>query len=132
MRLFLYAIPVLYAGLFIVFPVYFFKLSYFWSVIAMFWAPSVILYAVLLPLYFLKNPAAHKAFWILFGLMIPLTTAFEYFVLWLDLWNFSEQVSRLIGLRIFGAPVEEFLFWYGATPFCLLVYLYYKRLPQNG
>jgi hypothetical protein len=56
---------------------------------------------------------------------------FEYACLGMDIWYFKDTSQLLPIPWIFGAPIEEFLFWFGATPFCLLGYLYYNRLFRD-
>lgn len=93
---------------------------YFLSTLVYFWAPVIILG------FFLHrklSPLEWRSFWIAVCILTPLTTVMEYVYLWCDIWTFSEELDPLLGIRIFGAPIEEFSFWYGATPFILLVYL---------
>ncbi len=130
MKWLLFLIPPVYAAGLIIFPVYFFKLNYFWSAVLLFWVPSALLYLASFS-YLRARPNYHKAFWVTFAVMIPVTTGFEYVALALDIWNFSEQVDKLLGWRWFGVPVEEFVFWYGCAPFCVLLYVYYKRLMEK-
>jgi hypothetical protein len=65
------------------------------------------------------------------AIFIVLSTVWEYLGLALNIWDFSEDHHKLVGLNIFGAPIEEFVFWYGATPFVLLIYLYYEKLQKR-
>ncbi|HEX2958240.1 MAG TPA: hypothetical protein VHO70_15505 [Chitinispirillaceae bacterium] len=112
----------LYAVAGIALPIYVLDTDYGWSVVIGFWIPITILSVMLLPEV---SPAMRKAFLATCVILIPVTVAFEYIGLLLDIWNFSEEYSRLWGVRLFGAPVEEFIFWFGATPLCLLLYLYF-------
>jgi hypothetical protein len=49
----------------------------------------------------------------------------------LDIWNFSEKISPLLGINIFGVPLEEFLFWFGAAVFFPLLYLAFNEIDQK-
>lgn len=93
---------------------------YFIDTIIIFWIPILIMGI------FLRNklnPLTKKAFWISVLILTPLTFAMEYVYLWADIWNFTEAVDPLLGIRIWGAPIEEFCYWFGAGPFIILVYL---------
>lgn len=72
-----------------------------------------------------------KAFWITIGIMTVATTVMEYVYLWLDVWSFSEAIDPLLGIWIGKAPIEEFVFWYGATPLFLLLYLTFNKSLRN-
>jgi lycopene cyclase domain-containing protein len=117
--------PFLYVPLFIFLPILLLDTDYGWSVVILFWIPSAILYLVL---HRWMAGRFLGAFWLTCAVLLPVTAAFEYLCLYLDIWDFYEGVQSLWGPRILGAPIEEFIFWFGATPFCLLVYLYYYRL----
>lgn len=73
-----------------------------------------------------------KAFWAASASMAAASLLVEYFFMKYDVWFFSEKVDRLLGLWIGRAPVEEFVYWFGATPFCLAVYLCYTRLLKKN
>lgn len=130
LRLFLYAIPFLYGAFFIVLPIYSIHTNYLATTVILFWFPSLVLYVGLFG-WMKKRSYFLKAFWLVTLGMIPLTTVFEYLALGLDIWNFTEQVDRLCGVSLFGAPLEEFSFWFGATPFCVLFYLYFRRVRES-
>jgi hypothetical protein len=55
----------------------------------------------------------------------------EYVYLSLDVWTFSEEVDPLLGINILGVPIEEFVFWWGASPLFIFVYLGYERLLKR-
>ncbi len=105
-------------------PIFGLNTDYGWSVIIGFWIPIALLSIILLPR--ISRPM-RNAFFATCILLIPVTVAFEYIGLKLDIWNFSEEYSKLWGLKLCGAPVEEFIFWFGATPLCLLLYLYFTN-----
>jgi len=101
---------------------------YFLTVVFIFWIPSIFLFL------FLRNrlsPLKRKAFWFNLLFWFPVTFAAEYLYLWADIWNFSEQVDPLIGLTIFGAPIEEFFFWFGAPVFFSLLYLFLDHIDRK-
>jgi lycopene cyclase domain-containing protein len=114
----------LYTGIGVVLPIYGLNTDYGWSVIVGFWIPILLLSIFLLPRV---SSSMRKAFFVTCIVLVPVTVAFEYIGLILDIWNFSEEYSRLWGVKLFGAPVEEFIFWFGATPLCLLLYLYFTN-----
>lgn len=94
-----------------------------------FWIPVAMLG------FFMRNrldPSTKKALWVTLGILTPMTFAMEYVYLWADIWTFSEDLDPLLGIRIWGAPIEEFSFWFGATPFILLVYLAWDRILRRG
>ena len=55
----------------------------------------------------------------------------EYFYIKFDVWSFSQKTDPLIGIWFWKVPIEEFVYWFGATPFCLAIYLSYKRLFEK-
>lgn len=95
----------------------------------LFWVPAVIF-----ALFFLKmfDPALRKSFWTTSGVMAVVLVGMEYVFLKFDVWFFSEKIDHLVGLWIGKAPVEEFVFWFGATPFCLAVYLCYSKFLKKN
>ncbi len=91
----------------------------------LFWVPALLFAFFLLG----RLPRARrKGFWAASAAMAAVSVVMEYLFLKFDVWFFSEKIDRLVGWRIGGAPVEEFVFWFGATPFCLAVYLSYAKL----
>lgn len=116
-----------YTGVGVVLPIYGLNTDYGWSVIVGFWIPITLLSIFLLPGV---SSSMRKAFFATCIMLVPVTVAFEYIGLALDIWNFSEEYSRLWGVKLFGAPVEEFIFWFGASPLCLLLYMYFSN--ANG
>jgi len=91
----------------------------------LFWVP-----ALLFMFFMLKKHDAplRKSFWAASAAMAAVSVVMEYLFLKFDVWFFSEKIDRLLGIWIGAAPVEEFVFWFGATPFCLAIYLSYRRL----
>jgi lycopene cyclase domain-containing protein len=120
-----FAIPIFYIPLFIIAPILLLNTDYGWSIVIVFWIPSILLY---LFLQRWMGAVFRKAFWITSAIIALVTFGFEYVALAMDIWNFSEHIHKLWGINVIGVPVEEFIFWFGATPVCLLVYLYYYRL----
>ncbi len=101
---------------------------YFIMTVIAFWIPVAVLSI------FLRNhltPQTKKALWITILVMIPVSFLMEYVYLWADIWDFSEEMDPLLGIRLWGAPIEEFSFWFGGTPFVLLTYLAIDRLTGN-
>lgn len=99
-------------------PLYFVKFA------LLFWVPGIILTAVT---WKRLTPAERRAFWWVCGAMAVVSFAMEYVYLWADIWNFSEAHDPLLGIRLWGAPIEEFVFWFGASPFILSIYLTLRR-----
>ncbi|MFA6434774.1 MAG: hypothetical protein WCW52_08760 [Elusimicrobiales bacterium] len=100
-------------------PVYFITYS------VLFWLPAVLLYVFL---FKTLTAALGRSFWSACCLMALVSTVMEYLYIYFDVWSFSERTDSLLGLRLWSVPVEEFVFWFGATPFCLMMYLGYRRL----
>jgi lycopene cyclase domain-containing protein len=124
-RLLRILLPFIYIPIGIILPIYGFDTDYGWSVVVSFWIPIFILSFVVLPG---ESKPMRFAFLATSLSFIPVTFAFEYIGLSLDIWNFSEKHCALWGPKIMGAPIEEFVFWFGATPLCMLIYLYYRKL----
>lgn len=101
---------------------------YFWTVFFLFWVPVFSLYLFLRKKL---DPLTKKAFWINAIICLPISFISEYIYLWADIWNFSETYDPLIGIRLWGAPIEEFVFWFGAPPFYTLVYLLFDYLDKR-
>jgi hypothetical protein len=98
---------------------------YFITTLLIFWIP-------LLPLsrrsWTHLRPPEKKAFWASCALVGFLTFCMEFVYRRVaKIWTFSQEKDRLVGLRIFGEPIEEFSFWIGATPFMLLLYLCHDK-----
>jgi lycopene cyclase domain-containing protein len=95
----------------------------------LFWVPSI-----LFVLLFFKtlDSGTKKSFWAACAAMAAVSVVMEYLFLKFDVWFFSEKIDSLLGLWIGAAPVEEFVFWFGATPFCLAIYLSYCRLFKKN
>ena len=119
----------------IVLPIYLLDVNYAVSTVFLFWVPVVVMFI------------GNRAWLIRRNLLLPLLSAatvlavvavyFEYAALGIGVWNFSEEHHLLLRtifknpgfpFAIYGAPVEEFMFWFGATPFCILLYCSFWRL----
>jgi lycopene cyclase domain-containing protein len=122
-RLLFGVLPFVYVPAFVFAPIALLNTDYGWSVVLLFWVPAAILYT---SLFRKLDRKEHIAFWGSVALMLPVTFAFEYVCLVLDVWSFDQSRQKLWGLWIGPAPVEEFIFWFGATPFCLMVYCWYR------
>jgi len=101
---------------------------YLITYLLLFWLP---VFGLGLYLWKKIDPLTKKAFWIAIGIMTIATFAMEYVYLWLDIWTFSEAIDPLVGLRLWGVPVEEFVFWWGASPLFVLMYFGYARLMSK-
>ncbi len=101
---------------------------YFISYTVLFWVPSILF------LIFLYRPLqtyTRKAFWLTVFIMAVVSVIMEYLYLKFDVWGFSERIDPLLGIWIWKAPIEEYVYWFGATPFCLSLYLAYCRLFEK-
>lgn len=96
--------------------------------VLIYWVPAAVLAALN---WRSLRPAHRKAFWIVSAAMALVTFGMEYVYLWADVWNFSEQYFPLSGFYVGIAPVEEFVFWWGATPFVLGVYAWWGRRTRG-
>ena len=101
---------------------------YFVTCVLIFWVPGV---ALLVGNYGWLSGKQRKAFWIVLALMAVITFGMEYVYLWADIWSFSEAYDPLLGIELWGAPIEEFTFWFGATPFVLGVYWTLQRVSRR-
>lgn len=102
---------------------------YFLECVLLFWIPGL---ALLAGVWRGLAPADRAALGYTLAAMTPLTFLMEYVYLRADIWSFSEAQDPLLGLTLFGAPVEEFVFWFGATPFVLGLYLALQRMAPAG
>src|SRR5258708_3543292 len=93
--------------------------------LVLFWAPVVVL-AVLQWKYF--DPPTKKAFWVTMAVMTVATTVMEFIFVGLDVWSFSEKKDPLLGIWFGKVPIEEFVFWYGASPLFFFTYVSFDRL----
>lgn len=90
--------------------------------LVLFWIPVVVLTLYVWPSL---DFSMRCAVGITCALMYTLTTVMEYVYLALHVWTFSQAVDPLVGIWIKGAPIEEFVFWYGASSLFLVIYLTY-------
>lgn len=135
MRILLFILPFLYCACAIVLPIYNFDTTYAMSMLLLFWIPSVIM--LILNGKWLTKNRLWKPF-LLTNLFLGIVSIyFEFSSLGIDVWGFSEDHHKLLPIpKIMGsAPIEEFMFYFGATPFCLLIYICFfrlvKRLPPH-
>lgn len=101
---------------------------YFITYTALFWVPSIFFIVFLLKLF---DGSLKKSFWLTSALMAFLSIIMEWLYLKFEVWSFSEKFDPLLGIWFGPAPVEEFVFWFGATPFCLALYLSYRKLLEK-
>lgn len=126
-------LPFLYAGIFIYAPIKCFNLKYFWFNIVVFFIPSIILFLYLFP--WLKREKWLDPFFTTIGVIVLVSSFFEYAAIGMNIWGFPDQSQyvhfKMLGILLaplYRVPIEEFLFWWGATIFSILVYLYYNKL----
>lgn len=94
----------------------------------LFWVPAIVLG------FFVSktlSSSLKKSIWATMLLIALVTTIMEYVYLWFDVWTFSQKTDKLLGVWLGPAPIEEFVFWFGGPPFCLALYLTYKRLFER-
>ena len=74
-----------------------------------------------------------KAFWITMAIMTVATFGMEFVYLRLNVWTFSEAIDPLLGIRLGGVPIEEFVFWFGVSPLFVFIYLNFRHLiPERA
>lgn len=95
----------------------------------LFWLPSALFVLFLLRSF---SAPTRRAYWAAAAVMAAVSVVMEYLFLHFDVWFFSQKLDHLAGLWIGSAPVEEFVFWFGATPFCLAIYLTYSRVLKKN
>jgi hypothetical protein len=147
LKVFLIALVFLYLPIMILLPVYLLDLNYFLSVIILFWFPAVLM---LIPhtiaIFRKKNIKQNeilskllKSPFVQVNVVLGIVSFyFEFCALGLHVWSFSEEKHLLLRTiffnhfpcTIYGAPIEEFIFYFGATPFCLLLYLTFFRILE--
>ena len=98
---------------------------YFIIYLFLFWVPVFVLMFVLRKKL---DPITRKAFWVTWLLVNFMTFGMEYIYLKFHVWTFSQQVDPLLGINLFGVPIEEFEFWWGAAALFMLLYLFFDRL----
>lgn len=98
---------------------------YFIIYSTLFWLP-----VCLFVLFFFHRlpPGIKRSYWLTTLAMAVISVIMEHFYLKFDTWTFSERIDPLLGIWFGKAPIEEYVYWFGATPFCLSVYLLYDRL----
>jgi lycopene cyclase domain-containing protein len=95
----------------------------------LFWLPAALFCAFLLGRF---DAPLRKGYWAACVTMAVVSVLMEYLFLHFDVWFFSQKIDKLVGLWIGSAPVEEFVYWFGATPFCLGVYLTYSKFLKKN
>lgn len=101
---------------------------YFISYTVLFWIPS---FLFVIFLYKPLEKTTKKAFWLTSFIMAVVSIIMEYLYIKFDVWSFSQNIDPLLGIWFWKAPVEEYVYWFGATPFCLSLYLAYARLFEK-
>lgn len=100
---------------------------YFISVLIYFWVPVLVMAPFLLPR---QDRLTRKAIWITIALFYSMAAVMEYVYLYVDVWTFSEKLDPLLGVRLFGAPIEEFCWWFGVIPFTICLYLFFDLILE--
>lgn len=59
-----------------------------------------------------------------------MTLVIEKLMLYYDVWGFSNRHFRMIGLQLFGAPVEEFIYWWACPVVVALGYVSFLRVDS--
>jgi hypothetical protein len=138
----LFGVPFLYSILFIMAPMQFLDLNYWESMVVFFWIPIAILLSI--NSKWMSEHSLWTSFLLTCMALNIASIAVETMSLYWGIWHFDttnpahsllytgELGKKLLFLTYpFGAPVEEFMFYFGATPFCLLVYISYFRLIKK-
>ncbi len=101
---------------------------YLITYLLLFWVPDV-----LLGIYFWRKMGrvSKQAFALCIAVMTVATFLMEFVYLKLDIWTFSEKIDPLLGIRLCGIPIEEFVFWFGASPLFILLYFLFDRFMPN-
>jgi hypothetical protein len=119
-----------YSALFIIGPIYLFDTNYASSIAILFWIPSALL--LMMNWSWMSKEKMWASFWTTNLHLGMASVLFEFNSLAMSVWTFSEHHHKLADFpRIFGkAPIEEFEFYFGAVPFCLLLYLNACRVAK--
>lgn len=102
---------------------------YFLLYTALFWAPSL---CIVIIFWKTLDALTRKAFLVTCSVMAALTFVMEYVYLWFNVWSFSEKTDPLLGIRLWGAPIEEFVFWFGAAFLFAALYIAYGGMKTNA
>ena len=102
--------------------------GYYLTTVLVFWLPIAALAAFS---WSRLSRLDKKSFWWTNALLLVLTSIMEKIYRTTRIWTFSQDVDPLLGPKLWGEPVEEFIFWLGATPFMLLVYLTARALRRG-
>jgi lycopene cyclase domain-containing protein len=119
-------VPFIFCGIAIVLPVYLRDMSYAASMVVLFFIPV----AIMLIINWRWMEARHllKPFLYANLVMDGVAFFFEYVSIGMKVWWFSQEHHKLLGINIIDLPIEEFMFWFGATPFCILLYICFYRI----
>jgi lycopene cyclase domain-containing protein len=126
---------IVYTPLAIILPIFVMNTNYALSMLILFWIPVVIMLCVNIKWMAHRNMIIP---FIICNLIMALVSFyFEYAAIGINIWHFSEEHHKLLRTifnhpgfpyAICGVPIEEFMFWFGATPFSILLYLSFLRL----
>lgn len=127
-----------YSPLCIVLPIRLMDANYALSTLFLFWVPILIL-LVVNTRWMYRNNLLLPFLWTVI-VMTVIIMYFEYAGLGTGAWSFSEGHHQLLRssfhnpgfpFAIYGAPVEEFMFWFGAPPLCMLLYISFERIMRK-
>lgn len=119
-------IPFSYSILFIIYPIYALDMNYAMSMVVLFWLPVAIMLGINWNWMVKQN--LFRPFLYSNIIMGIVSIPFEYMSIGMAIWDFSEKYHKQLGIKIIGIPIEEFMFWFGATPFCILCFICFYRI----
>lgn len=115
-----------YCALCIIWPIYKWDMTYAMSMLVLFWFPVLIMLAV--NFKWLWDHELLKPFLYANLVMVIVAFFFEYVSIGMKVWDFSQEHHKLLGINVIGLPIEEFMFWFGATPFSILLFFSFYRI----
>ena len=136
MRIIPYFIPFIYAEFFIIAPMLRWNVNYWQSMVLFFWLPCLIL--CLWNWHWMSQYKLWKPFFLTWIILNAAAVVVELTSLKWGIWDFGTVHPLLykeFGINPlsypFGVPAEEFMFYWGATPFCFMLYIYFFRLIKK-
>lgn len=58
------------------------------------------------------------------------TTLLELIFIHTDTWGFSRTMNEMVGVNLFGIPIEEYIFWEFCPLVVIFTYMYFKQLTK--
>jgi hypothetical protein len=130
MKKYLFILPFIYSPLCIMLPIWHFDARYYNSTLFLFWYPTMIMLAA--NWKWMSDKRLWRPFLQVNGYLAIFSVYFEYASLGLSIWGFNQSHHKLLDIpTLMGAPIEEFMFYFGATPFCLLLYFTFYRIIKS-